>query len=213
MYLSQLILDLRSRSVLIDLADPYQLHRTLMSAFPITLPTDERVLYRIEQQRKIPYLSILVQSSTQPDWNNLNQKGYLLIPATVKFFNVLPVSGQIFRFRLLANPTKRVKGNGSVDGPRVGLMREEDQIAWLERKAGLNGFRVLEVQTIKTVQPDAVKHEKSKIHRIHCEAVRFDGLLQVIEPGLFSAGLARGIGSGKGFGFGLLSLAPAGKWA
>lgn len=209
MYLSQLVLDPRSRSVLNDLADPYQLHRTLMSAFSASLPVDERVLYRIEQQRSNPYLAILVQSCTLPDWNELHQRGYLLLPASIKPFDFHPASGQIFRFRLLANPTRRVKGNGDVDGPRVGLLREEDQRAWLERKAGQNGFRVLEAQTLKTVQPDAIKREKSKVHHIHCEAVRFDGLLQVIEPGLFSIGLARGIGSGKGFGFGLLSLASA----
>ncbi len=210
MYLSQLILDPRSRSVLHDLADPYQLHRTLMSAFPSSLPAGERVLFRVEQQRKIPYLSILVQSSTLPDWNGLNERAYLLLPASVKPFHVHPAIGQAFRFRLLANPTKRLRGNDKTDGPRVGLLRQEDQIAWLERKAGQNGFRVLEVQTIKTLHPDAVKRENGKTHHIHSEAVRFDGFLQVTEPEPFLMGLTCGIGSGKGFGFGLLSLAPAG---
>jgi CRISPR system Cascade subunit CasE len=215
MYLSQLILDPRSRAVLHDLANPYQLHRTLMSAFPASLPPGERVLYRVEQQRRIPYLSILVQSGSRPDWSGLNERGYLLLPVAVKPFDVYPASGQVFRFRLLANPTKRLKGNGNANGPRtngprVGLLHQEDQLAWLERKAAQNGFRVMEVQTIKTLQPDAVKREKNLTHHIHCDAVRFDGLLQVIEPDSFKNGWINGIGSGKGFGFGLLSLAPAG---
>ncbi|TLM98575.1 type I-E CRISPR-associated protein Cas6/Cse3/CasE [bacterium] len=210
MYLSQLILDPRSRSVINNLADPYQLHRTLMGAFPETLPKGERVLYRVEQQRKIPYLSVLVQSGTLPDWRYLSERGYLLLPASVKTFDLHPSTGHIFRFRLLANPTKRLKSSDDANGPRVGLVRSEEQCAWLERKAGQNGFCVLEVQTLKTVQPDAVKREKNKVHHIHCEAVRFDGLLQVVNPELFKVGLVCGIGSGKGFGFGLLSLAPAG---
>lgn len=40
-------------------------------------------------------------------------------------------------------------------------------------------------------------------------AVRFDGLLEVTDPGKFLETLRAGIGSAKGFGFGLLSLAPA----
>jgi len=39
--------------------------------------------------------------------------------------------------------------------------------------------------------------------------VQFDGVLQVINADDFVKTIARGIGSGKGFGFGLLSLAPA----
>jgi CRISPR system Cascade subunit CasE len=37
---------------------------------------------------------------------------------------------------------------------------------------------------------------------------RFDGLLQVVDPTLFRAALATGIGPAKAYGFGLLSIAP-----
>jgi CRISPR system Cascade subunit CasE len=40
-------------------------------------------------------------------------------------------------------------------------------------------------------------------------AVRFEGLLEVTDPGLFLEMLQDGVGSAKGFGFGLLSLGPA----
>ncbi|MGI6156807.1 MAG: type I-E CRISPR-associated protein Cas6/Cse3/CasE, partial [Enterococcus lemanii] len=40
-------------------------------------------------------------------------------------------------------------------------------------------------------------------------AVRYDGLLRVRSSEVFGEALAAGIGSAKGFGFGLLSLAPA----
>jgi len=38
--------------------------------------------------------------------------------------------------------------------------------------------------------------------------VRFDGTLEVTEPEIFLETVRQGIGSGKGLGFGLLSLAP-----
>ena len=39
-------------------------------------------------------------------------------------------------------------------------------------------------------------------------AVRFDGFLRVTDAGAFRETLTRGIGSGKAYGFGLLSVAP-----
>ena len=40
-------------------------------------------------------------------------------------------------------------------------------------------------------------------------SVRFEGLLQVSDPDRFVGAIRSGIGSAKGFGFGLLSVAPA----
>ena len=39
-------------------------------------------------------------------------------------------------------------------------------------------------------------------------SVLFEGVLEVSNPALFKTGAANGIGSGKAFGFGLLSFAP-----
>ena len=208
MYLSQLILDPRARVVLEDLADPYQLHRTVMSGFSRELPASERVLYRLDMQRSEPHLSILVQSHTLPNWDVLSQRGYLLRPAAIKTLALQPTAGQVFWFRLAANPTKRLRAEGKNDGARIGLVREEDQLTWLNRKGEQHGFQVLATQTTKIVQADGWKFEKGQNHRIRQHAVRFDGRLQVTEAEAFTRALENGIGSGKGLGFGLLSLAP-----
>jgi CRISPR system Cascade subunit CasE len=39
-------------------------------------------------------------------------------------------------------------------------------------------------------------------------SAQFDGILQVVDVDKMHAAIANGIGSAKGFGFGLLSLAP-----
>lgn len=205
MYLSQLVIDPRAPG----LEDPYNTHRTLLSAFPEQLPAGERVLFRLEQQARPPRLVILVQSHTLPDWNGLYADGRLLRLAEIKQFDLRPAAGEVFQFRLAANPTKRLKGDGQKDGPRVGLAREEDQLEWLRRKGALHGFAVLAAQTVKLSQPDGWKQDGGGRHRIRLEAVRFDGRLQVIDPDSFAKAVTEGIGSGKGFGFGLLSLARA----
>ena len=51
--------------------------------------------------------------------------------------------------------------------------------------------------------------EANKKHETHFLAVQFDGVLQVTDPDKLVAAVETGIGSAKGFGFGLLSLAPA----
>jgi len=207
MYLSQLFLDPRSRNVIKDLNDPYQLHRTVMSGYPQVLPAGERVLFRLEISNHPPRIELLVESHTLPDWEHLAATGYILAPAAIKTFLPEFQANQVFNFRLVANPTKRLHGNEEEVGPRVGLFREEDQFAWLARKGGEHGFQVLEARAAHFYQPDGWKEEKGKTHRIRQFAVRFDGRLRVTEPEAFASAVAGGIGSGKSLGFGLLSLA------
>jgi CRISPR system Cascade subunit CasE len=47
-------------------------------------------------------------------------------------------------------------------------------------------------------------------HGLQLASVRFEGVLRVVDPERMAATLQTGIGSGKGLGFGLLSIAPVG---
>lgn len=210
MNLSKLTLNPNLRQVQAELANPYEMHRTLLSAFPAEIKGRERVLYRLEANHTPPYLVMLLQSHLLPDWSALEQKGYLIQPAQVKTFEPQFQTGQRFAFRLAANPTKRLNSpDEKKPGKRVGLFRSEDQQAWLQRKAGQNGFSVLSVQVTSLADQLAYKKEDGKRMKVTHHGVRFDGVLDVLDVDLFSQALISGIGSAKGFGFGLLSLAPA----
>ena len=87
----------------------------------------------------------------------------------------------------------------------MGLYREEEQIAWLQRKGEGGGFRV---RAVRTGAQDTVGGWDKERHKLTLLAVQFDGLLQVIDPARLRRTVRQGIGSGKGLGFGLLSLAP-----
>jgi CRISPR system Cascade subunit CasE len=197
-----------------DLANHYGLHRSLMSAFPVDLPEEERVLYRVETDARPGVPTVLLQSHSAPDWANLrNRDGYLLPephwpprvranPAT-KSFDLALTPGQGLSFRLRANPT--VKREGS----RHGLYREEDQRAWLARKGQRNGFRVVRATVIPEGDLLAWKPRRNdKWRKLTFFAVRFEGLLEVTDPEALWAAVVTGIGPAKSFGFGLLSLAP-----
>ncbi len=215
MYLSRLILNPRSRRVQRELANPYELHRTLMRAFPEELPDGERVLFRVDVDERSGIPTVLLQSHTRPDWAWLGDPGardYLLRAPESQSFDLTFTPGQTLAFRLRANPTKRCKETGR----RVGYYREEDQRAWLERKGEQGGFRVLRVAIAKegnsySWQPLEGTAEsegrRPKARQLTLHAVRFDGLLQVTDPAKLWETVRQGVGPGKGLGFGMLSLA------
>ena len=221
MYLSQLILNPRSRQVRSEIADPYEMHRTVMHAFPAQLASTERVLFRLELHPRTGVPTLLIQSEAEPAWSFLlaPQKDYLLgqdeLPPdvenpAVKRFDLHLRTGRLYRFRLLANPTvKRTFDlNGEKQKKRLGLLKEADQIAWLKRKLEAAGAEVQDC----TIIPQGFQHSRKSTaqergSQTHL-AVLFEGLLAVKDPQHLSDALASGIGAAKGFGFGLLSLAP-----
>lgn len=243
LYLSRLILNPRSRQVMSELAFPYEMHRTLMRAFPkATDPSRAReefgLLFRAELDDHRGVATVLVQSLIQPDWSPLHElRDYLREDAgtqSVSSKAVMPAyqhlrAGQILRFRLRANPTKRIaKRDDPMSGKRVELAREDEQIAWLarkglERQKGAPGGFDLLTKKVKypsgehctvprvNVSPEGKqqgrKRDASGSHATTHLAVLFDGFLRVTDKDAFLQTLIRGIGPGKAFGFGLLSVA------
>ena len=215
MYLSRLILNPRNRRVQKEVADPYQMHRSMMRAFPDELASDEeRVLFRLESHPRNGALTLLVQSWSLPDWSWLSEpgaRGYLLPMGepnpVVKAFELGLQPGQALAFRLRANPiVRRLLPDGT--RKRIGLVREEEQVAWLERKAKQGGFRVLSARISNLTRVGGWIHRDGSTHRLTLHSVQFDGLLRVTDPARVQEAVSQGIGSGKAFGFGLLSLAP-----
>ncbi len=205
MYLSRLKLNPRSRKAMTEVSRPYELHRSLMCAFP-----DEkdggpgRVLFRLDIDLRKGDISVLVQSENEPDWTALNGPGnFLLEPPQWKIYDPIVAVGQMLYFRLQANPTiKR-------DGKRLGILREDNQIEWLHRKAKEGGFEIVSLSVV----PEGIAHDKmtdrsDSPHDLILFSVRFEGVLKVTDPDIFPQTLGRGIGSAKGLGFGLLSIAP-----
>lgn len=240
MYLSRLILDARQRDVRRDLGDVHRLHRTILQAFP-QAPDPQRarehfgLLYRIEPLPTAPHLvRLLVQSNSVPNWNTL--PGGYLGPApdargnpairTVGAEYERIAAGDRLIFRLRANPTKKLSDRtpGRADrlaGKRVALLREAEQLAWLERKGEQHGFRVLRTAVAPEVPAVQVAVQATERGRrpardggeamaLRFGAVLFNGRLEVTDAARFHQTLTAGIGSGKAFGFGLLSIAMEG---
>ncbi len=203
------------------------------------VPGDARaalgVLHRVEVNRRTGSVILLVQSMGKPDWSRLGD--YLLGPdgeenPACKQLDDLYSSiavGTRLAFRLRVNPTKKIDTKSGPEGERrngrrVELTDEKDQIDWLRRKGEQGGFRLIEVRASPPVpeqpmMPNVLAMPGQKVvgHRLgeHVSrlvtfgAVLFDGELMVTNVEDFRQTLEAGIGSGKAYGFGLLSVAPA----
>ncbi|MFH2102435.1 MAG: type I-E CRISPR-associated protein Cas6/Cse3/CasE [Chloroflexota bacterium] len=224
MYLSRLILNPRSRQVQRELADPYEMHRTICRAFMASnFKKNERsgILFRVDLHPKTHAPTLLVQSLQSPDWSFMlaDRKDYLLGEASLPLGVENPAwkemtlqlrAGQALAFRLRANPTVKKDREGEKQGRRVGLVREEDQRKWLERKIKSAGAALVSVNIANDqLVRGKLFVEKEDEKRMRFLSVQFDGVLQVKDPKQLVETIYTGIGSGKGLGFGLLSLAPA----
>jgi CRISPR system Cascade subunit CasE len=239
-YLSRLILDTRHRQIRRALGDTHQLHRAVLAAFPqapdgASARQHFGLLYRAEPIEGTPaLLRLLVQSAVRPDWTQLpaetlgpapDERGNPSVRRVDEEYARID-AGTRLRFRLRANPTKTLSDRtpGREDrllGKRVALLREEDQRDWLERKGGQHGFRLLTTVLDPELPAVAVAPQATERGRRPARdgeralplcfgAVLFNGQLEVTDAELFRGALSAGIGSGKAFGFGLLSVAGLG---
>lgn len=222
MFLHRIHLDPRCREARRDLSDPYQLHSTLCRAFstPGKKCPQGEILWRLEPETDPTGCPrILVQSRTLPNWSGIGVSGWLAsVDPAIDLKERLKLdslkAGQRFRFRLRANPC--VTRNGR----RRGLLRREEQEAWVELKAQRHGFvlaRLASFDPSEALQARVdvrISHEqmlRGKQHSgnaIRVHSVLCDGFLAVTEPSIFMAALQTGIGHGKIMGLGLLSVVP-----
>jgi CRISPR system Cascade subunit CasE len=200
-WLSKLPLNLRSSKVQLDLRDPSQMYRTLERGFGSPSGLDAaRCLFRVDVSPHGGQVGVLVQSGAQPNWSSLeSMAGYLTGPALSKPFDPQFAVGDELAFRLVANPA--VKRGGK----RVSLYGEEEAREWIHRKSEEGGFSLTSV----VAQPaEKIRCTTPRGQSTTLSSVRFEGVLRVVDPARLAEAVRGGIGSGKGFGFGLLSLAP-----
>lgn len=215
MYLSLLKLNLRNRRVQAELANRYELHRTLMHALKPIQPEGERLLFRLEINENCA--EVIIQTQSLPSWTFLTgEEGFTqylssqLPNPQIKTLSPRFAVDQQFYYRLQANPTCRkiAYKDENGHGKRIGLYKEEEQRQWLIKKGQVGGFvsldtKLREVGVIQGIQKGKKKEERSL--RIFC--IQYDGILQVTDPVIFEKTLCNGIGPAKGFGCGLISLA------
>ncbi len=228
MFLSKVILNPRHRLTYHLASDLYAQHRFVMSAFPDLRETEhssegtqdeQGVLYRLEAAPQSDLVFFLVQSLAEPDWTRARDlHPDVLCSDQLKEDGRTFETGERYRFRLRASPTvcrvnRDISGNRQTP-KRLGLYKEEEQREWLVRAAERGGFGIVPEAVLVTPQGkrEGFKPtlEGKRPHSpLTCFMVDFDGTLLITDEALFSTTLREGIGRGKAWGCGLLSLMRA----
>ena len=204
-YLTQMLVDYERAVRLLHIRDSYDWHQRVWQAFNGRNGAQRDFLSRVDEADEAYRLLIVSPIvPTKPDWCPTDCFQTKAIPAD--FF----AAGR-FRFSLLANPTRKVRGdkdgNRTKNGRRLPITKREELIAWMQRKGQAGGFDIGDPETLRTIPRPRSYFEKKGAHGVHY-AVEFQGALSVTDPAAFHISFTTGIGSAKAFGFGLLALAP-----
>lgn len=209
MYLTRMELDAEKRDTRKVLLSPNLLHGAIESSFP---GERERRLWRIDEFMGRYYLLLL--SSEVPDLSSAAKqfgKEKDGKPWETKCYDSLLErirTDSVWQFRLTANPTVCVKSSGDdARGKIHAHITPEYQMRWLIDRCESHGFKILPEEAFVVGSRWQRFYKGSERRRpVSILAVTFEGILTVTDEELFCQTLQRGIGRGKAFGMGLLTV-------
>jgi len=207
------------------IADSYTWHKKIWTCFPGQPDMERNFLTRIDLMEGA--FRVWILSGVEPicpSWCQV--EGFALNKVAPSF-----LSHRHYAFDVRVNPVKSLvqrdkngqpllKSNGKRrPGKRVALTNQDELQAWLVRKGEVRsqegetgrpvpgGFRIVEERPLE-ISPMMESHFRKKGQRGYHGGVQFRGVLEVTDREHFTRTYQSGIGSAKGFGFGLLLLAP-----
>lgn len=221
MYLTQMPLNPQRRSTRDLVGSPQRIHAAVLAGFLPGVADRGRVLWRLDADG--PHsLNLFVVSAEVPSFDALaEQAGWSSNPVWKtadydRFLSNLAL-GQRWVFRLVANPVRAIRdaGDGNSRGKRVPLIKEADQREWLVARSERLGFSIpsgasggpnMVITKSERVRFD--RHTDGVTRSVTVQSARFDGVLDVTDAEALRESLTHGVGGAKGYGCGLLTLAP-----
>lgn len=213
MYLTSIQLNPAKASTRFMLGSYQRVHATVMALHP-SLKNDERVLWRIDTINNKKNLVIL--SPTEFDITScISEYGFDKsmngTSRTVRFDKVFEkLEGKDFyRFRVAVKPVKRFTDKNNKTVERA-LKTDKDQIEWFLEKTKGWGFltdpRSLKIASKEHLDITRKREEKSNGRNFNLSPVFFEGILQITDKEKFVESMKNGMGRGKAYGCGLLTL-------
>lgn len=209
LWITQIIPDPGSRAAHGDLQDVVRLHRRVMSLFPDGLGPDARrqaaVLFRLEEQNA--GCSILLQSAIEPALERLPDSY-----GTARCKSLAPLldglrEGVNIHYRIIANATRKLGRNTTAGRPKqVVPLHGAEADAWWQRQADAAGLILRSLSSKPLHHGIGRRRDNSRITHARTQ---FDGTATVTSPAALLERIRTGIGRGKSFGCGLLTIAPA----
>ncbi|MGD7733502.1 type I-E CRISPR-associated protein Cas6/Cse3/CasE [Propionibacteriaceae bacterium G57] len=193
------------------LASAQRLHAAVLASFPAS-STEGRVLWRLDHGDH-GRRELLISSATKPDLSALVEEcGWPSVEtwATGSLDELLSGlrEGQIWRFRLTANPVKIGPADGTRGKPIP--LTLSGHIPWLINRSAAAGFDVgsVEEPTAMVTRTEHLRFSKHDQKAVSISLSQFDGHLRVTDEVALRGALMQGLGRAKAYGAGLMTLAP-----
>lgn len=220
MYLGTFTFNPQRRGAQKLLGSPHALHAAVLAGFPDPSPSRTgRVLWRLDGDRHAPKLIIV--SPTPPDLTHLaEQAGWPTLEDAWRVKPYQPLLDRIqndhrYAFRLTANPTHAAREGGTGRGKPRGHLTVAQQEKWLLARQERVGFRTDErVDAAGDIHHDLIVRDRKLLAfrrretEVILRVVTYEGVLTVTDRDAFVHALSHGIGRAKGYGCGLLTIAP-----
>lgn len=220
-YFSKFLINPQRRGARKLLGSPQALHAAVMATNPPDVKADDgRMLWRLDISGRNHTLYVL--SPEKPDFSALvEQAGWQERPGESAHYGRLLArleNGQEWGFRLAANPVKRISiGNRKRDKTLPHVTPAQQQ-KWLRERAPQWGFEIipshdqgLEDAPTVTARKDLSfgrRDANGRLGTVTLRKAQFDGELRITDVELFRKSLVSGMGRGKAYGMGLMTLAP-----
>jgi CRISPR system Cascade subunit CasE len=215
MHLTRMHLNPARRGTRHLLSSPQRMHAAVLSAFSPEAPLvegDGRVLWRVD--RSPDRLTLFISSPSAPDLTHVvEQAGW---PTGSNPWQTASLDGLLARldtgqewvFRLTANPVRSVSQPGGARGRRTGHVTAAQQEEWLQARAASWGFDALKCAVSERRHVSFPRRSDGSSHTVSLSMATFDGVLRVTDANALRTSLVAGLGRAKGYGCGLLTLAP-----
>lgn len=210
MYLTRFELNTARRGAQALLGSPQSMHAAVLAGF--AYGEAGRVLWRVDILRGATLLFLL--SPGRPDLTHLVEQAGR--PTTQAWdtraygpFLDQVSEGDAFAFRLAANPTRSTRVKEGHRSQRVGHVTADQQLGWLLSRADRIGIELgSEEEPTARVVERGVEAFGRRGARVTLAKAVFEGGLVVRDPVRLREAITAGIGPGKAYGCGLMTLAP-----
>lgn len=176
-------------------------------ALPSPPQDGQRILWRLDPGQHIHHLHVL--TPTFPDLTQLEARtGLREAPAQSWVYDLSDLrEGQEWRFRLTANPTLSLGPTStSSRGKRIPV-GPRGRLRWLHQKAPQHGFTVTGIAPLQVLDvTDQTFSGRDDGQRVTIRRVQYTGTLRIEDPDLLEHTLTHGIGRGRSYGCGMLTL-------
>ena len=205
------------------LGSPQAMHAVVMGATGGNIGDGPgRVLWRVDRGTTT---ALYILSPLEPDCSQLvAEVGAAGTQARTLDYSPFLASldaGQLWAFRLAANPSYSASRGPGVRGQRYGHVTVEQQRQWLVERAPRHGFELMPVDHVDDEGSDGavmVVHRERPVFnrrrsegegrdRVTINLTVYEGVLRITDPESLRRALIAGIGRSKAYGCGLMTLA------